>query len=589
MTSVDMGFEAALNLGLPPAAAGKSGGLEAPVSSTAMPRAGQAEHAGTACFRTALRAAAEKDNGGAAASASPPEASASKISNDYDAASEADSLECVDPDSEAESAEPSAEKPGPEDMASACCQWVEPMPVVLPTADSACSAIEGTNAAAGSPAAAATPQETIELLDLLRRLKESLAGGSADAVALLRQIGERVAQYQASPDSSANLPAGGISEDVLSRLRDALSAAAGELSIPESSISDEADSAAQTPAGVSGTEDIAIAGKEAHGIRGTVGASDILPAVRRVLAQFKEVAGAAQNHPATAAVEAEAPAAPAGTADSLIASSGTADGAAGNASVLKTAPYTENARSGAAPEFSRQAGAGVERSGASAETRQESSAESGDFRQSPDDALYSKMPATPSPTADAGEASPDGYTLTARETHASTVAEMGIEKTADSQTVSRDKEAMTGTGRAGIFDQIVQRAAVQLRNDQGEINIDLKPDFLGRVRMQILTENQQVTVRIVTELAAVRDMIESGLNQLKSELQSQGLQVERLEVAVADDHRQRGWQQANTAPAWRTAAAGGASAMEPPDVEERSAALYYRPRSGGTASIDMFV
>jgi flagellar hook-length control protein FliK len=148
---------------------------------------------------------------------------------------------------------------------------------------------------------------------------------------------------------------------------------------------------------------------------------------------------------------------------------------------------------------------------------------------------------------------------------------------------------MAGTGRAGIFDQIVQRAAVQLSSDQGEINIDLKPDFLGRVRMQILTENQQVTVRIVTELAAVRDMIETGLNQLKSELQSQGLQVERLEVAVADDHRQRGWQQANTAPAWKTAAAGADTAMERSDIEERSAALYYRPHPGGTASIDMFV
>jgi flagellar hook-length control protein FliK len=589
MTSVDMGFEAALNLGLPPAAAGKSGGLEAPVNSTAMPRAGQAEHAGTACFRTALRAAAEKDKGGAAASASPPEASASRISNDNDTAPEADSLECVDADNETKSAEPSAEKPGAEELVSACCQWVEAIPAISPTEDPACRAAEGTNDDAGPPAAAAIPQETIELLDLLRRLKESLAGDSADAAALLRQIGERFGQCQASADGSTNRPAGGIPEDVLSRLRDALSAAAAELSSLESSVSDEADPAAQTPGVVSGSEDAAMTGTEAPGIRRTIEASDILPAVRRVLAQFKEVAGAAQNHPATAAVEGEAPTAPAEAADGFTASPGTADGAAGNASVLKTVPYTENPRNGAAPEFLRQAGAEVERSGAPAETRQESSAESGDYRQSSDDGLYSKLQATPSPATDAGEASPDGLALTARDTPASTVAERGLEKTADSQTVSRDKEAMTGTGRAGIFDQIVQRAAVQLRNDQGEINIDLKPDFLGRVRMQILTENQQVTVRIVTELAAVRDMIESGLNQLKSELQSQGLQVERLEVAVADDHRQRGWQQAHTAPAWKTAAAGGASAMERSDVEERSSALYYRPRSGGTASIDMFV
>jgi flagellar hook-length control protein FliK len=584
MTSVNMGFEAALNLGLPPAAAGKSAGLEAPVNSKAMSRAGHAENAGTACFKTALRAAAEKDKVDAASSVSPPEESASVILNDGEPAPGADSLGCIDPDNETKPAEPSAETLVPDDLTSACCQWVEPMPAISPTENPACSAVEGTNdTAAGSSAEAGVPQETVELLDLLRRLKESLAGDSADTAALIRQIGERVGTYQAPSDGSTRMQAGGIPEDVLSGLRDALSAAA-----PESSISDEADSAAQTPAAVSGTEDPTTTGTEAPGIRRMTGACDILPAVRRVLAQFRETAGAAQNHPAAAAVEGEAPTAPAGTATGLTASPETADATAGNASVFKTIPHTENTRNGAAPEFPRPPGAEAERSGAPAETRQESSAESGDFRQSPDEALYSKMQATPSPTTDAGEASPDGFALTARETHPSTVAERSFEKTADSQTVSRDKEAMTGTGRAGIFDQIVQRAAVQLRNDQGEINIDLKPDFLGRVRMQILTENQQVTVRIVTELAAVRDMIESGLNQLKSELQSQGLQVERLEVAVADDHRQRGWQQANTAPAWKTVGSS-ASALERSDIEERSSSFYDRPRSSGAASIDMFV
>lgn len=584
MASADMGFEAALNLGLPPAAAGKSAGLEAPVTRKAMSRSGDAENGGTACFRTALRVAAEKDKGGAAASASPPEASASVISDDGEAATEAGALECVDPDNEAKPAEPSAETEVMEDPTSACGQWVEPMPVVSPIEDPACRAAEGANdTAAGSTAAPAVSQETIELLDRLRRLKESLAGDSA-AAALVRQIGERVGQYQSPSDGSTSLPADGIPEDVQTRLRDALSAAA-----VESPISDEADAAAQTPEIVSGTEDLAIAGQDAHGIRRTAGASDIRPAVRQVLAPAREAAGAAPNHPATAAVEGEAPAASTGTVDGLTASPGTAEAAAGQASALRPGLHAENARSGAAPEPFRPAGAEAERSWAATGSRQDPAAESDDFRQASDDALHSKMQAAPSPPADAGEAAPDGFTVLAREAHPSPVAERGLEKTADSQTVSRDKEAMTGTGRAGIFDQIVQRAAVQLRNDQGEINIDLKPDFLGRVRMQILTENQQVTVRIVTELAAVRDMIETGLNQLKSELQSQGLQVERLEVAVADDHRQRGWQQANSAPAWKTAAAGGASAVERSDVEERSAALYYRPRPGGTASIDMFV
>ena len=97
-----------------------------------------------------------------------------------------------------------------------------------------------------------------------------------------------------------------------------------------------------------------------------------------------------------------------------------------------------------------------------------------------------------------------------------------------------------------MFDQIVQRAAVHVKNDQGEMRIDLKPEFLGHVRLQIVTENQQVTVRILTELPMVRDMIESNIQQLKSDLQQQGLRVERVEVAVADDPREHPGRQAWT-------------------------------------------
>ncbi len=585
MTSMDMGFEAALNVGLPPPAVAGPAGSDATANRGAMFRADRAQDARSACFKTALRAAAQKDKTDAAVSPPSPQTSASAVSSEGEPAPEADSLKCGDMDGETKSTEPPAETQTRESIEAVCGQWVEPLQAASPGEGSACNAVEGTDDAAdGQAAEAAIPKESAELLDLLRRLQESLAGNSADAVVLVRQVAERIEQYQTSMGGGVAPRTGEIEADLLSQLRDALAEAA-----PEPSIAGDGGSAAQALKAASETEDHAPAGKEADGVRRTIEAADILPAARRVLAQLREADPALPNSAAATDGDGEAPAAPAGTAAGLTALSGTADAAAGYASAQRATPRPEIVRKGVEPESHRLAGAEHERSASVAETRFESSAESGDFRQSADGALYSKTPATQTPATGEGESLPDAAAVTARETHPSPATESGLEKTADGPSVSRDKEAMTGTGRAGIFDQIVQRAAVQLKNDQGEINIDLKPDFLGRVRMQILTENQQVTVRIVTELATVRDMIETGLNQLKSELQSQGLQVERLEVAVADDHRQRGWQQANTAPAWKSAAGGDVSALERPDIEERSASLYYRPRSSGTASIDMFV
>ena len=87
------------------------------------------------------------------------------------------------------------------------------------------------------------------------------------------------------------------------------------------------------------------------------------------------------------------------------------------------------------------------------------------------------------------------------------------------------------------LNQIVQKAVLSHTNRQHEVQIDLKPDFLGHIRMQIVTENQQLAVRIFAELPFVKDMLESNLNQLKAELQAQGLEVDELEVSVAHDSR----------------------------------------------------
>jgi hypothetical protein len=83
--------------------------------------------------------------------------------------------------------------------------------------------------------------------------------------------------------------------------------------------------------------------------------------------------------------------------------------------------------------------------------------------------------------------------------------------------------------------QIVQKAVLSFHNGQNQVQIHLKPEFLGHIRMQIVTENQQVAIKILAELPFVKDMLESNLNQLKADLQAQGLKIDELDVSVAHD------------------------------------------------------
>ncbi len=116
--------------------------------------------------------------------------------------------------------------------------------------------------------------------------------------------------------------------------------------------------------------------------------------------------------------------------------------------------------------------------------------------------------------------------------------------------------------------QIVQRAVLSFNNGQSEVRIDLKPEFLGHIRMQIVTDSQQVAVKIMAENPFVKDMLESNLNQLKADLQAQGLKVDELEVSVARDSH-NGTQNQTTADATKSNSLREDIASEDGDATEQ--------------------
>ena len=110
-----------------------------------------------------------------------------------------------------------------------------------------------------------------------------------------------------------------------------------------------------------------------------------------------------------------------------------------------------------------------------------------------------------------------------------------FEKTLETTSLTKEAEASSRELRTQTMEQIVRRAVIQVKDGQHEARIDLKPEFLGHVRMQVITANQQVTVKILTEFGFVKDMIENNIQQLKAELQQQGLEVDKVDVSVSRD------------------------------------------------------
>lgn len=78
---------------------------------------------------------------------------------------------------------------------------------------------------------------------------------------------------------------------------------------------------------------------------------------------------------------------------------------------------------------------------------------------------------------------------------------------------------------------VVKQFNVTTANGVSEARITLFPEQLGQVDVRISVQNGQLTALFVADTAAAKDLLENQLGQLRSALQSQGLQIDKLEVS----------------------------------------------------------
>jgi flagellar hook-length control protein FliK len=88
-----------------------------------------------------------------------------------------------------------------------------------------------------------------------------------------------------------------------------------------------------------------------------------------------------------------------------------------------------------------------------------------------------------------------------------------------------------------IFDQVMDNAKLVLSKNQTEMELNLKPESLGKLSLKIATENGLVMAKITAENQQVKQIIESNLIHLKEALEQQGLNVQQFSVSVGDDSK----------------------------------------------------
>ncbi len=162
------------------------------------------------------------------------------------------------------------------------------------------------------------------------------------------------------------------------------------------------------------------------------------------------------------------------------------------------------------------------------------------------------------------------------------------DKTFEAASSSRQTDTGQDSFRTQTLDQIVRKAVIYVRDGQHEAKINLKPEFLGHVRMQVITENHQVTVKILTQFGFVKEMVENNIHQLKADLQQQGLTVDKLEVAVSNDSDEYKHPQEKTDQAKDRQHSNDRTNPAHREGETREQAGNFGLRKAGTTTVDYF-
>ena len=100
--------------------------------------------------------------------------------------------------------------------------------------------------------------------------------------------------------------------------------------------------------------------------------------------------------------------------------------------------------------------------------------------------------------------------------------------------LTEDLADRVGEAKANdIVRQVVEQAQVLTKQGVTSMEMQLYPEHLGKVLIQVTTHDGTVTAQITAESEAAKNALESQLTLLKENLNNQGVKIESVEVTIA--------------------------------------------------------
>lgn len=82
--------------------------------------------------------------------------------------------------------------------------------------------------------------------------------------------------------------------------------------------------------------------------------------------------------------------------------------------------------------------------------------------------------------------------------------------------------------KSDIMDQLTEKIRLQIKEGKQELVVDLKPDFLGKVRIKLISEGGHIRIQFITENYIAKDTISPHIPLLQQVLRQQGFPIQEI-------------------------------------------------------------
>ena len=86
-----------------------------------------------------------------------------------------------------------------------------------------------------------------------------------------------------------------------------------------------------------------------------------------------------------------------------------------------------------------------------------------------------------------------------------------------------------------VLDQIVEKIKVSSLKDEAQMSIQLKPEHLGKLNMEVISKQGILTAHFTVENEKTKMMLEQNIQSLRDSLEDKGLVIQELEVTVGQN------------------------------------------------------